>query len=203
MNMNSGTGSATSSVVLVISMSVDGFVAVDNVRVEAPMGDGGDRLHSWLMDAEDPRNREILTRGIGSLGAVITGRRNYEMSIPWWRADGPTGAARVPVFVLSHSKPDQSPENGVYTFVEGIDRTLAAAKAAAGDKVISVMGGADVAQQFLRAGLIDQIQLHVVPVLLGSGMRLFERIGSEPVELDVVEVIPTSAATHLRYRVIK
>jgi dihydrofolate reductase len=109
----------------------------------------------------------------------------------------------VPVFVLSHSQPDQSPENGVYTFVEGIDRTLAAARAAAGDKVISVMGGADVAQQFLRAGLIDQIQLHVVPVLLGSGMRLFERIGGEPVELDVVEVIPTSAATHLRYRVVK
>ena len=125
------------------------------------------------------------------------------MSIPWWGADGPTGKARVPVFVLSHSKPDQSPENSVYTFVEGIDRTLAAAKTAAGDKVISVMGGADVAQQFLRAGLIDQIQLHVVPVLLGSGMRLFERIGSEPVELDVVEVIPTSAATHLRYRVIE
>jgi dihydrofolate reductase len=191
------------SVVLVISVSVDGFVAADNVRVEAPMGDGGDRLHRWLMDAEDPRNREILTRGIGSLGAVISGRRNYEMSIPWWGANGPTGAARVPVFVLSHSQPDQSPENGVYTFVEGIDRTLAAARAAAGDKVISVMGGADVAQQFLRAGLIDQIQLHVVPVLLGSGMRLFERIGGEPVELDVVEVIPTSAATHLRYRVVK
>ena len=91
------------SVVLVISMSVDGFVAGDNVRLEAPMGDGGDRLHGWLMDTEDPRNREILTRGIGNLGAVITGRRNYEMSIRWWGADGPTGAARVPVFVLSHS----------------------------------------------------------------------------------------------------
>lgn len=202
MDMNSGRDSA-GSVVLVISMSVDGFVAADNVRAEAPMGDGGDRLHTWLMDAEDPRNREILTRGIGGLGAVITGRRNYEMSVPWWRADGPTGAARVPVFVVSHSTPDESPENGVYTFVAGIDRALAAAKVAAGDKVISVMGGADVAQQFLRAGLIDQIQLHVVPVLLGSGMRLFEHIGGGPVELDVVEVIPTSAATHLRYRIIK
>ena len=191
------------SVVLVISISVDGFVAADNVRVEAPMGDGGDRLHGWLMDTSDPRNREILTRGIGNLGAVITGRRNYEMSIPSWGAHGPTGSARVPVFVLSHSKPNQSLENGVYTFVDGIEETLAAAKAAAGDKVISVMGGADVAQQFLRAGLIDQIQLHVVPVLLTSGMRLFEHVGSEPVELEVVEAIPTSAATHLRYKVVK
>jgi dihydrofolate reductase len=191
------------SVVLVISMSVDGFVAGDNVRLEAPMGDGGDRLHGWLTDAEDPRNREILTRGIANLGAVITGRRNYEMSVRWWGADGPTGPARVPVFVLSHSTPDQSPENGVYSFVDGIDRTLAAARTAAGDNVISVMGGASVAQQFLRAGLLDQIQLHVVPVLLGSGMRLFEHIGSEAVGLDVVEVIPTSAATHLRYRVVK
>ena len=75
------------SVVLVISISVDGFVAADNVRPEAPMGDGGDRLHHWLAEGEDPRNRDILTRGIGSLGAVITGRRNYEMSIPGWGAD--------------------------------------------------------------------------------------------------------------------
>jgi dihydrofolate reductase len=191
------------SVVLVISVSVDGFVAADNVRLDAPMGDGGDRLHGWLTDTEDPRNREILTRGIGNLGAVITGRRNYEMAIRWWGADGPTGAARVPVFVLSHGKPDETPENGVYTFVEGIDRTLEAARAAAGHKVISVMGGANVAQQFLRAGLIDQIQLHVVPILLGSGMRLFEGIGSESVALAVVEVIPTAAVTHLRYQVVK
>ena len=190
------------SVVLVISVSVDGFVAGDNVRVEAPMGDGGDRLHGWLEDTEDPRNREILTRGIANLGAVITGRRNYDMAIRWWGASGPTGAARVPVFVLSHGTPDQSPENGVYTFVDGIERALAAANAAAGDNVISVMGGAHVAQQFLRAGLIDQIQLHVVPVLLGSGMRLFENIGSAPVPLEVVEIIPTSAVTHLRYRVV-
>ena len=95
------------SVVLVISMSVDGFVAADNVRLEAPMGDGGERLHGWLMDTKDLRNREVLTRGIGNLGAVITGRRNYEMSVPWWGADGPTGPARVPVFVLSHSRPDR------------------------------------------------------------------------------------------------
>jgi dihydrofolate reductase len=200
--MKGARGGAMGSVVLVISVSVDGFVAGDNVRVEAPMGDGGDRLHAWLMDTEDPRNREVLTRGIGNLGAVITGRRNYEMSIRWWGADGPTGPARVPVFVLSHSTPDQSPQNSVYTFVDGIDRALAAARTAAGDKVISVMGGASVAQQFLRAGLIDQIQLHVVPVLLGSGMRLFEH-ADEAAELDVVEVIPTSAATHLRYRVVK
>jgi dihydrofolate reductase len=203
MNATGGEKVPMGNVVLVISVSVDGFVAADNVRAEAPMGDGGDRLHRWLMDAEDPRNREILTRGIGGLGAVITGRRNYEMSVPFWRANGPTGEARVPVFVLSHSAPVDSPKNGVYTFVEGIDRTLAAARAAAGEKVVSVMGGADVAQQFLRAGLIDQIQLHVVPVLLGSGLRLFEHLGRAPVALEVIEVIPTSAATHLRYRVIK
>jgi dihydrofolate reductase len=190
-------------VVLVISTSVDGFVAADNVRVEAPMGDGGERLHGWLMDATDSRNREMLTRGIEGLGAVITGRRNYEMSIRWWGADGPTGAARVPVFVVSHGTPDQPPENGVYRFVDGINSALTAAKTAAGNKLVSVMGGANVAQQFLRAGLVDQIQLHVVPILLGSGMRLFEQTGPGAVDLEVAEVVPTSAATHVRYRVVK
>jgi dihydrofolate reductase len=191
------------NLILVISISVDGFVAGDNVRLEEGMGDNGLLLHDWLGDTDDERNREIMTRGIGSIGAVITGRRNYDMSIQWWEADGPTGPARKPVFVVSHSKPDQTPENGVYTFANGIELALSQAKATAGSKDVSVMGGADIAQQYLRAGLIDQIQLHVVPVLLGSGTRLFEPVGGEPVELEVIEVVPTKVVTHMRYRVVK
>jgi dihydrofolate reductase len=98
----------------------------------------------------------------------------------------------------------QHPRHGVYTFVNGIETALEAAKAAAGNKVVSVMGGANVAQQFLQAGLLDQIQLHVVPILLGSGMRLFDQTGGRrAVELAVAEVVPTSAATHVRYRVVR
>ena len=190
-------------VIFVISMSLDGFITAANQRAEEPMGDGGQRLHEWMMDAEDSRNREILTRGIGGIGAVIAGRRTYDDSLPWWGADGPTGPARVPLFVVSHAPPAETPEGGVYSFVDGIEAALARAHEAAGDKDISVMGGANVAQQFIRAGLIDEIQIHLVPVLFGSGTRLFERLGSEHIQLEPVEVIPTAAATHLRFRVVR
>ena len=104
---------------------------------------------------------------------------------------------------MTHTAPGDVPEGGVYSFVDGIEAALARAQAAAGDKAISVMGGANVAQQFIRAGLIDEIQIHLVPVLFGSGTRLFEHLGDEHIQLEAVEVIPTSAATHLRFRIVR
>ncbi|MCA0456186.1 MAG: dihydrofolate reductase family protein [Chloroflexi bacterium] len=190
-------------VIIVLSISVDGFIAGDNVRLEEPMGEGGDMLHDWLGDTSDPRNHDVLTQGIGGLGAVITGRHNYEMSIKWWGADGPTGDARLPVFVVSHSSPKSVPESGVYTFVDGIEASLKQAQAAAGEKDVSIMGGANIAQQFINANLVDEIQLHVIPVLLGSGMRLFDHLTIERTLLEPVKVIDTRAATHLRYRLVK
>jgi dihydrofolate reductase len=183
-----------SRVIFDTSMSLDGFMAGANVRPEEPMGDGGERLHEWVN-----ADRGFLAEAIGSLGAVIAGRRTYDLSLPYWGADGPTAAARVPVFVVTHEPPSDPPENGVYTFVtDGIEMALARARQVAGDRTVTVMGGADLGRQFIRAGLVDELSIHLVPVLLGSGIRMFEGIERE---LDAAEVVHTPAATHLRYRI--
>jgi dihydrofolate reductase len=191
------------NVIFDISVSLDGFVTAANVRPEGPLGDGGQRLHEWAF-GDDERNRELLAEATNFVGAVIAGRRTYDLSVPWWRADGPAGPARVPVFVVSHSEPEQVPEGGVYTFVtDGIESALEEAKAAAGDKDVAVMGGAEIGQQFIRAGLIDEISIHLVPVLFGSGTRLFEHLGGEHIQLENAGVIETPKATHLRFRVVE
>lgn len=190
-----------SKVILVISMSLDGFVAGPNIRLEAGMGDGGDVLHEWAFDSDHPIDRQMLEGGVESLGAVIAGRRTYDMALPGWQADGPTGPARVPVVVVSHSAPKDMLENGVYTFVNGIEATLAKAKTIAGDKAISIMGGADIAQQFINAGLVDDIQIQLVPVLLGDGLRLFEHLDKRSIRLETLEV-KTGSAIHMRFRVL-
>jgi dihydrofolate reductase len=104
------------NVILDMSMSLDGFVTASNVRPEEPLGDGGQRLHEWAF-GEDKRNRELLAEAVNFVGAVIAGRRTYDLFIPWWGADGPAGPARVPVFVVTHAEPEEVPEGGVYTFV--------------------------------------------------------------------------------------
>jgi dihydrofolate reductase len=185
------------------SMSLDGFMTGANRRPEQPLGDGGEGLHEWAFGA-DERNRRYLEGAIDTLGAVIAGRTTYEDSLQWWGANGPTGPARRPVFVVTHKAPAQSPDGGVYTFVTGgLESALAQARAAAGDKNISIMGGASLGQQYIAAGLIDEIQIHLVPVLFGSGTRMFEQLGDEHIRLEPVEVIDTPAATHLRYRVVR
>jgi dihydrofolate reductase len=190
-------------VVFDISMSLDGFMTGAKQRPEEPLGDGGEQLHQWA-SSDDPRDREVLTGGGATLGAVICGRRTYDDSQPWWGADGPTGSDRVPVFVLSHDVPTEVPDGGVYTFVTGgVERTLQQARAVAGDKGVTVMGGADTGQQFLRAGLVDELSIHLVPVLFGSGTRMFEHLGDQHIQLEPAEVIQTAVATHLRYRVVK
>ena len=190
-------------VIFDISMSLDGFVTASNIRPEEPMGDGGQRLHEWAF-GEDDRNRELLAEAVNSIGAVIAGRRTYDFSVAWWGADGPAGPARVPVFIVTHAGPEDAPEGGVYTFVtDGIESVLDEAKAAARDKTVAVMGGADIGRQYIRAGLIDEISIHLVPMLFGSGTRLFEHLGSEHIQLESAGVIETPAATHLRFRVVE
>lgn len=186
-----------------ISMSLDGFITGANRRPDEPLGDAGEQLHEWAFDSEDEYNRKLLEESVARLGAVIAGRSTYDDAIPGWKADGPTGAARVPVFVVSHTVPDEIPEGGVYTFADGIEAALARAQEAAGDKDISVMGGANIAQQFIKAGLLDEISIHLVPVLFGSGTRLIENLGSEHVQLETTEVVETKEAIHLRFRVIR
>jgi dihydrofolate reductase len=190
-----------SKVVFDMSMSLDGFMTAANRRPEEPLGDGGERLHEWAF-GDDERNRDYVAGAIGDLGAVIAGRVTYDASVPWWGADGPTGPARLPVFVVTHEAPAESPEGGVYTFVtDGIESALEQARAAAGDRTVTVMGGADLGRQYLAAGLVDEISVHLVPVLFGSGTRMFENPGRGHVELETAGVIETPAATHLRYRV--
>ena len=189
-----------SSVSFDISMSLDGYIAAPNRRPEEPLGDNGERLHNWAFSG-DAVGREVLTRGVESSGAVICGRRTYDDSIRFWGPDGPTGPARLPVFVVSHDAPADVPEGGVYHFVSGgIERALAEAKAKAGDRNVSVMGGADIGQQFIRIGLLDELSIHLVPVMFGGGTRMFENLGEQLRELEVIEVVPGSTATHLRYR---
>ena len=190
-------------VVFDISMSLDGFMTAADQRPEEPMGEGGLRLVQWAL-GDDARDREVLTGGAASLGAVICGRRTYDTSLPWWGADGPTGSDRLPVFVLTHQTPEQVPEGGVYRFVTGgIQAALAQARATAGDKDVTVMGGADTGQQYLRAGLVDELSIHLVPVLFGGGTRMFEHLGGQHLQLEPAGTIQTPAATHLRYRILE
>ena len=187
-----------------ISMSLDGFIAGANPRPEAGwggLGEGGERLHDWGFNSADARNREIEEALLASMGAVIVGRTTYNLSIPNWGADGPTGAARLPTVVVSHGVPHDIPDGGVYTFVDSIEAAFETAKNAAGDKDVIIQGG-NIAQQFITRGLVDELFIHLVPVLFGSGTRLIEDLGGEHVQLETTEAIETKEAIHLRFRVI-
>ena len=191
-------------VIFDISMSLDGFITGANPRPEAGwggLGKGGERLHDWGFNSDDPRDREVLER-YTTAGANIFGRTGYNHSILNWGADGPSGAARVPTVIVSHSVPQDVPDGGVYTFVDSVDAAFETAKNLAGDKDIVIMG-ANVARQFLKHGLIDEISIHLAPVLFGSGTRLFEGLDSEHISLEMLEVIQTEKAIHMRFRVVK
>jgi dihydrofolate reductase len=190
-------------VIFDISVSLDGYMTASGRRPAEPMGDGGLRLVQWAF-GDDERDRAILTDGIASIGAVIAGRRTYDDSLPWWGAGGPTGEARLPVFVVTHNVPDDAPADGVYVFVtDGIESALEQARAAAGDKDVTVMGGAQTGQQFIAAGLVDELSLHVVPVLFGAGTRMFDNLGDAHITLEPLATVQTPQATHLRLRVAR
>ncbi|NKZ04246.1 dihydrofolate reductase family protein [Actinomadura latina] len=185
-----------------ISMSLDGFVTGPNVTREQQLGDGGEVLHRWL-HAPDPRDAEVMAAMAKDVGSILMGRRSYDLAEGdgGWGDGGPAGP--MPCFVLTHNPP--APETirapSVFTFVtEGIHSAIEQAKAAAGDKVVGVHG-AGAAQQCLAAGLMDEIQIHLIPVLLGSGTRLFEQLGGR-YQLEPTMVTDTPNATHLRFRVV-
>ena len=188
-------------VIYEVSMSLDGFITGANVRPEAGLGDGGERLHEWAFSSADPRNQKIV-EGAAKTGATITGRTTYDLSIPYWGADGPVGAVRMPTIIVSHSVPKDVPLNSVYTFVNSIEAAYEAAQKLAGDREVSI-AGSNVASQFLQRGLIDEIWLHVVPMVFGSGTRLFGDLDSKHIPLETVEVIETAEVIHLRFRVVK
>ena len=186
-------------VIFQTSMSLDGFMTASEQTAEEPLGAGGEQLHDWAFD--DPENEAYLARVLDHGGAVISGRVTYEHSLPWWGADGPSGAARIPVFVVTNRPPTAPPEGGVYTFVtEGIDVALDLAGEVAGEEDVVIVGGASIGRAYIAAGLVDELQIHLVPVLFGSGTRMFEDMGIGHLQLEPIEVVATSRATHLHYR---
>jgi Dihydrofolate reductase len=198
-------------VVLDITMSLDGYVAGPDDVPGKGLGEGGERLHWWVFGGpwtyqDEERlgsatgvDREVLDEAFDAAGAVIVGRTMFDNSGRWGNAN-PFG---VPVFVVTHRGSDD-PGTGEQPFVfvtDGIESALARAKTAAGDKHVGIGGGANIAQQYLKAGLVDEVQLHVAPMLLGAGKRLFD--GTGRVGLVPTRVLESPYATHLRYRVEK
>lgn len=195
-----------------ISMSLDGFIAGPNDRPGNGLGDGGERLHQWVYElaswrephglsgGETNRDSEILEEAFKNVGAIVLGRRMFDNAEGW----GDEPPFHVPVFVLTHEAREKLVKEGgtTFTFVtDGIESALAQARAAAGDKDVAIGGGANTIQQFIAAGLLDEIQIHLVPVLLGDGIRLFEQLGGEPIELEGTRVVASPDVTHLRFDV--
>jgi dihydrofolate reductase len=187
-------------VVLDMSISLDGFTAGPDISFESRLGINGERLHTWMFGEKSEADAEVDI--FKTSGAVITGRRTFDMGEEPW---GDNGTFGMPCFVLTH-RPKELLIKGptTFTFVtDGLESALAQAKIAAGEKDVWIMGAADIAHQYLRAGLVDEIIVHIVPVLLGAGSRLFDEIGSQPIELEQVRVIPSPQVTHIYYRVLK
>lgn len=187
---------------LYMSISLDGYIAGPQDSPQAPMGIGGFRLFNWLDLRDDPGPNGQVHAEAMSTRAFISGRRTYELA-NHWHGDHHDG---VPVFVLTHDVPDEPPPGSV-RFVTDVHECAAQARAAAGDADVMVHG-AGAAQALLRAGELDELELHVVPVLLGQGRRLFDHLPPEHVELDLVRVLAdpdvedrARRVTHLRYRI--
>jgi dihydrofolate reductase len=196
------------------SMSLDGFIAGPNDGPEAPMGGGGERLLAWYSGGDteyrlpgtemvfkvSPQSAELLRQTRRTTGALVTGRRTFDLTDGW----GGRHPLDVPVFVVTHTVPQEWVyEGSPFAFVtDGLESALEQAKAVAGDKDVGLVG-ASIVQQCIRAGLLDEIHVDLVPVMLGDGVRLFDHLGPEPVELESTQVIEGAGVTHLTFRVVK
>jgi dihydrofolate reductase len=197
-----------------LSMSLDGFIAGPNDGPHSPLGEGGERLFAWYSagDTEyrlpgtemvfkvSPQSAELLREAHTKMGAFVTGRRTFDIT-GGWGGRPPLG---VPTFVLTHTVPQEWVyEGSPFTFVtDGVESAVERARAVAGEKDVAV-GAASVVQQCIRAGLLDEIHIDLVPVLLGGGVRLFEHLGPEPIELESTEVVEGAGVTHLTFRVVR
>ena len=206
-----------------ISISLDGFVAGPNQSEENPLGEGGERLHEWVLPLEAWRrshgeqggevneSTRILEESIENIGAAVMGRNMFgpvrgawvdDQWTGWWGDNPPY---HYPVFVVTHHPRDPLEMEGGTTFhfvTDGIESALEQARGAAGGKDVMLWGGGSIAQQYLAAGLLDELELHVVPVLLGGGARLFDNLGDAEVQLEQVRAVEAPGVTHLKYRVV-
>jgi dihydrofolate reductase len=204
-------------------MSLDGFIAGPNQTLEEPLGAGGEQLHEWAFAAQAWReahgmeggetnvDNEVVEEGLAGVGATVMGRRMFSGGEGPWEDDpnadawwGENPPFHHPVFVLTHQAREPLGLQGgtTFTFVtEGIEAALEQARAAAGDRDVMIAGGASAVQQYLAAGLLDELYLHIVPVLLGSGERLLDGVGDP--RLEPVKVVASPAVTHVKYRVVR
>ncbi len=194
---------ATSATVLYMSMSLDGFITGPNDDRGNGLGDDGHRLHDWLADGTDPvSHRPSGVSGdvfdeLMATGAVVAGRRTFEIA-GGWSGDHHDG---VPIFVLTRRPPDRgAPDWPLVTYVTDVATAMARAKAAAGDRNVLVHG-ARTAQLALAAGVLDELEIHQIPVLLGQGRRLFDHLGPDHIELELARIVDAPGVTHLRYLV--
>jgi dihydrofolate reductase len=206
-------------------MSLDGYVAGPNQSVENPLGEGAERLHDWLLKlktfraihgdtsgGETGTDDDVLREAFENVGATIMGRNMFGGGhgpwgkhpwVGWWGDSPPFHHA---VFVLTHHVREPLSMQGGTTFffvTDGIESALDHARQAANGKDVALGGGANIAQQYLAAGLIDELEVHVVPLLLGSGARLFDNLDGRYVKLEPIRTIAGRDVTHLKYRVLK
>jgi dihydrofolate reductase len=197
-------------VIVSLSVSLDGFIAGPDDGPEQPLGRGGDRLFAWFASnptdtvrenewfAPPEASKPVIEGWQKECGAIVSGRRTFDIA-GGWKNGHPLD---VPIFVVTHEAPTEGEWSPRVTFVtEGLERALELAQEAAGDLDVSV-AAADPNQQLLRAGKIDEIELNVVPYLLGAGVRLFDNLGPDPIELEQIRVVESVGVTHLRYRVL-
>jgi dihydrofolate reductase len=205
-----------------ISVSLDGYVAGPNQSRENPLGEGGESLHDWLIELKawrEPHGREggeenisseILEEETDNVGAEIMGRGKFgppeggpwdDSWHGWWGEDPPF---HMPVFVLTHHEREPlTLSDTTFTFLtDDIESALAQAREAAGGKDVFLGGGADLINQYLAAGLVDELELHVAPILLGGGSRLFEGVGPD-LKLEELRAVEAPGVAHLKYRVVK
>ena len=204
-----------SKVTVDVGMSLDGFIAGPNAGPQNALGDGGHRIHQWVYDLEAWRERqslrggqtnrddEVLREAYEHVGAFIMGRRMFaEGEIGW--PDPPPFQA--PVFVLTnHGREPWIREGGTtFTFVtDGIERALEQAREAAGETDVRISGGANTIDQFVKAGLVDEVQFHLAPVILGRGVRLFKNVGEEGLDLEKIRLVDSPGVTHVSFRIAK
>ena len=197
-----------------LTMSLDGFIAGPNDGPENPLGENGMRLFDWYESGDtdyvvpsggmtfkvSPQSAEILDEAFSSIGAIVTGRRTFDITNGW----GGRHPLDVPIFVLTHTVPDGwDYEGSPFTFVTyGVDSAVEQAQEVAGEKSVAV-GAASLVQQCLEAGLLDEIHVDVVPVLLGDGVRLFDNLGPGNIELERTRIIEAPDVTHITFRVVK
>ena len=195
-------------VVAAITMSLDGYITGPNDGPDRGLGEGGERLHYWVFGGpwtydEPPRgeatgvDKEYLDAAMARGGAIVVGRGMYEAADAWG-GHNPFG---MPLFVVTH-RPEDAPDGGGFTFVNGLDEAIAEARRAAGDKDVSVGGGADVIRQALRAGQVDELAISIAPAILGGGKRLFDGF-EQTLNLEHVTLLQSPFATHITYRLVR